>query len=335
MQKEGEIWVDPLRGQTIRNEPVWAMVESPRFGVIGVLPNAFLVRKGNRWTKTTLPSERVWNGFRPFLVTRDGETLYIAERATAGMRIYQWDGKSFGAVSGVIAPDNWVEEMAEAPDGSIWIFGTRVLSRWARQKLEWTEYANVPSPTLIDKEQAVWFSKNEKTIRYLNGRFQLIHGMRGFRRIPRYNPAPVYTFSLDLQGNVWGRTADGVVRWSPTGSTTYDQGETGIKHIQGCAVDANGIVYLDGKDGNGNSTLSLFDGMKWRPLKTSELGGKAIELSTPDPKSGIWYLCAGAQSDALSLMRVDRGRLSFQPLFPGVDLSRSPGFDIILKAISG
>ena len=177
----------------------------------------------------------------------------------------------------------------------------------------------------------MWFSNGVKTFRYVNDRFQLIQGMYGFRRVPRYNPTPVYALSTDSRGNVWGRTADGVMRWSATGSTIYSQGQIGINNIQGCTIDRNNLAYLDGKDSNGKAAISLFDGGKWLPLRMPELKGKIIELSTRDPKSGIWYLCAGTQSDALSLMRVDRELVSFQPLFPGVDLSRSPGFDIDLE----
>ena len=80
-QKQGAIWIDPLRTQGLRNELVWAMMESPQLGLMAVLPKALIVRQGDRWTKKMLPPgkemERVSATFGN---TRWGDLLHRRRR---------------------------------------------------------------------------------------------------------------------------------------------------------------------------------------------------------------------------------------------------------------
>ena len=75
--------------------------------------------------------------------------------ATGGMehRFLRWVGDHFEALgAGAEVNHGAVEQLAQAPDGSVWAVGNRRRLRWQPFHQEWRLYERWPRPSLLDRD---------------------------------------------------------------------------------------------------------------------------------------------------------------------------------------
>jgi signal transduction histidine kinase/DNA-binding response OmpR family regulator len=330
IERRGDGWFNPLASFGHSNEIIWHMTESPRWGVLAASDSRIYVLKDGKWSVQQPTPEPNWNQQRPLLATRDGEVFSVGESPLLGMQIRRWTGRQFEYLTAPLAYRNWVELLKEAPDGSIWVVGTQILSRWDRMGKTWSSYRNLPPPTLVDREGGVWFSSGSGSIRYYQGGFQRIPELRGIRRTTRYNVLSRYELKIDKQGAVWGKSLEGgVAFWAKGEVKTIPLSQTSIADLQGCTIDALGEIYLNGRDKNGQPRVVKSAGSSWLLLSIAELAGWFITLETADPREGVWYQLANHSSEEMKLLRVaGGGKKAEVPLGPGASFGRFPEFGI-------
>ncbi len=328
-QRKSDQWFNLMSTLLRPGEVVWNMVESSRWGVLAASESRIFSLKNGHWTSHLFSPEPNWNQQRPLIAAQDGEVFSIGESKSPGMQIRRWNGKDFEYITAPMGDRNWVEVIKEAPDGSIWAVGTQLLSRWDRQFKTWTSFRNLPPPILVERNGAVWFGNSRNTVRYSHGTFRRIAGIAGVRRISRYNVLSRFELGLDRHGNVWGKNpSGGVAVWSEGKVQDFVAAQTGIHNLEGCVVDPAGDIYFDGQGSSGQTTLAMYSGKSWLPLKIPGLERRFVALGSPDPREGVWYLVADRSSDNMELFHLTGKKIQQVTLDPAAQLNRFPEFGI-------
>ncbi len=296
--KVGDRW----RPWSVRGCAPWSMAETAAAGLVthdfrkvvvirGTVTNEFAGADTQAGLGNGAPS--------PLCATRDGALLtgsFLASGNRFGF--FEWTGAAWRLVSAVInVRRTMVNYVREAPDGAIWCAGLGFLLRWERRGGEWTEFTNLASPQLRDRQGRVWFADARAAVRLEHGRFES-------------EPAFRSPLVLDGQGNVWSVNDDAVrLLRAGGGGAAFTRKDIGLRTIGGDALDGRGRFCLFGEDAQGNPALAMFGGSRWTPHAILHSQDWRITGACAEPRhGGLWLLLRSSDTAGpLRLVRVGEG----------------------------
>lgn len=273
-QWEGERWINPIQGLSLQNELFWSIVESPEYGVLASSSQAIYVLNNNQWTRYASQFPRDYK----LCVTKDGKVFSCGELGQKNRYFLEWKGTQFQPVSaGFKSPAREISQMRESPDGSIWCIGFDFLKRWQRTGGEWTEYAHVPLPQAIDRQNRVWFADSKKTLRWDENRWESVEN-------PHSNLIP------DKNGNILGWSNKGFTLWAGESTIHYSTDETDLSTPFFGMRDATGDLYFFGINPQRQRSIVLYDGSNWVKRVLFKNTQQRVIGSANDPEKGVWFL---------------------------------------------
>ncbi|HYE30460.1 MAG TPA: PAS domain-containing protein [Methylomirabilota bacterium] len=268
-RRDGDRWI-PLGAPGIpRGEEAWEMAESPKWGLFLQTQNHLLRWNGSQWEQQPRP-------LSPLMVTRSGDLLTF-QGGAEGTHFLQWDGKQFKQVALIPRTFTYAEAVVEAPDGGVWALGYNNLVRWSRRGAEWTEYRNLPLPSLVDSKDRVWLTGEEASL--------VFDGEKA-----EWTPVLKKNVVSSPSGVLWGWTADGVVTALNSTTNVYGPSQTGVESAERLLINDSGNPWLIGKNKEGQVVISRFENQAWQPQFAPELEGKNVMEIHPDLKGGFWFI---------------------------------------------
>ncbi len=248
-----------------------AMAESPQAGLIVSTGTDIFCRNKGAW-------RRAANKIRHeqgITATRDGHIIACGSTGPNTKAFMEWTGQSWKQVSAAFpVTHNYVEDIREAPDGSIYAVGFDCLQRWQRQGSEWTDFPRAPLPRLTDGQGRVWLMDQRTFRRETGGVWQDLG--RPYQEILR---AP--------DGSVWAWSEQALTHWRGNEKNSYGAHDAGIENFLTVNVDAQSRVWVFGRDGLGQQHLAVLENSRWTERK---IPPSDWVTGAADPVFGMWYL---------------------------------------------
>ena len=252
----------------------WSIVERPSGELVAASSRHFFERVDGRWERLDVDQRGV--RYPALLRTKDGEILSLPQTLeTAFVRLdptgfvdvterFPWTGDS-------------VQQLAEAPDGAVWVVGGHVILRWDRAGLRGSVFEGVPQPMLVDGQGGLWFADGQRVLRRLGDEWTELSGACG-RAVP------------DGQGGAWTATERTFVHWRSPGSVWHSvplPGDLSIHSFAG--VDAAGTPWAVGQDDDRFYALGL-DGAEWRTTPIGPATLRVPRVACDPVERGLWVL---------------------------------------------
>lgn len=222
--------------------------------------------------------------------------------------VRQWDTR--GGL-----PQNTVNDIAQTPDGYIWLATFGGLVRF--DGLRFTVFSSKAHPGIgsdralslaVDSSGRLWAGTDNGLVRYAAGSFTTFTTGDGL-------PDPLVTdVCVDRFGTVWIATETGLARWSEESKRFRRAGSVRSVTRQ-IAEDDQGTLWLRTdaglfrRDGNSQDRFVADE----RPVA----GGRLVSIVGQDREGGLWLTIAGG------LVRWHRGRQTRYGIADGVDGSYS------------
>lgn len=269
----GDRWTTPLAAMA-RPGLNWgsgSIAESPRVGMMVSTGTDVFVLKNGVWKAFTNAAKHEHG----ITATRDGKILACGSKGPNQKVFVEWTGRAWKAVSADFpVTHNYVEEIREAPDGSVYAVGFDCLQRWERHGSEWRYYPGLPRPLSMDGKGQVWLMDERGFYRQAGG---VWHDLG----------KPYQALTADSGGSVWAWSQHALMRWSDGEQSTGRAVETRLHTYLSVTLDAQGRLWTFGRDQTGQQRLLIFDGSKWTERSIPD--SKWV-TAAPDPVSGMWYL---------------------------------------------
>lgn len=295
----GHAWL-PVQGLLEASEkspPPIHMAELPTFGPICFCRGSLMNYQHGKWFTNldNITSLQDIPGFGPVLlpwiVSSKGEILKVSGVRNGLLRICRLNGRHFEPISPPITRPSIIDSLVEAPDGAIWCMGAGLLTRWDRYGGELKEFINLPPPVSLNNAGEVVFSDGKTT-----------YNLRGNLFVLTNDYQEVDSGCHDGEGGwkiatqeMW-RIQDGKV------IEKIDIKLSGIQQGQLLIQDCKDLLWLVGKDIEGNTRIAAYTGEQWKRIDFPELldsnlmrrdgrteeGDFISSALTPDPRGGIW-----------------------------------------------
>ncbi|MEW6236363.1 MAG: ATP-binding protein [Candidatus Omnitrophota bacterium] len=297
VQQESDRWFYPLSSFGLhKDENLWCAAESPVDGVMIASFEGAYVWKNGQWrffsnpsNLTPLPNQRV----HQLCTSRDGRILSFNKASGEQfMYLLEWREDHFEPITSMPYPgDQWVETVAEAPDGSIWCGGKNLLLRWTKRQKEWMTFKEFPEPHFYDNRGRTWFVGKDAIIRSASGGWEPWEQTKGL-------------FFQDGAGGVWRWSESQLTRWHKEGETQYGAQGMTLKTIDGVIPDAENRIWFYGKKEEGKLGIDLFAEEKWMAIDVAGFENRRIIDICSDPKEGVWLLLSTDQASLFQLVRL-------------------------------
>lgn len=279
----GNRWTTPLASLS-RPGLNWgsgSVAEAPGIGTMVSTGTDVFVLKNGVWKAFTNTIDHE-NGI---IGTRDGKILACGSKGPYQKFFVEWTGRGWKAVSADFpVTHNRVEELSEAPDGSVYAVGFDCLERWERRGSAWRSYPGLPQPLSVDGKGRVWSMDERGFYRYTDGIWQNLG--QPYRRL-----------IAGPGGSVWAWSQHALTRLSNGERTMGESVKTGLAIYLSVDLDTQGRLWAFGRDRTGQQHLLVFDGRKWTEKSIPE---SQWIMGAPDPLSGMWYLAH--QTDGTDLL---------------------------------
>ena len=285
-------WRRPLEagGFAGHDDYFWSIAESPSLGVVTTTEDAIFVLKDGKWSRRGYDQP----GFMALKLatTGSGEIVTLTGEYNRAKRFQRWNGEGFEPLSDSIQVPGATTYITEAPNGSIWFVGYDLLLRWARPNTEWSEYADISAPQLVDDKGRVWFTAGQSVLRLGSGdQWEAL-------------PCAVDRLATGPGGEVWGLSGDTAFRFAAGGAIEYGPEQTGVHRISGHTFDTDGSTWLRGLNRQNQNVVSVFDGSSWMWLRPSEIQGAPLQNLIPDGAGGVYCLLRDATRGDVRLIQV-------------------------------
>ena len=269
----GDRWTTPL-ATLARPDLNWgsgSVAEAPGVGTMVSTGTDVFVLKNGVWKAFTNTINHEYG----ITGTRDGKILACGSKGPYQKFFVEWAGRGWKAVSADFpVTHNYVEEVSEAPDGSVYAVGFDCLERWERRGSAWRSYPGLPRPLSADGKGQIWSMDERGFYRYAGG---VWHDLgKPYRRL-----------IADPGGSVWAWSQHMLTRWSNGEEATGETVKTGLDTYLSINLDTQGQLWAFGRDRTGQQHLLVFDRSKWTERSIPD--GQWI-VGAPDPVGGIWYL---------------------------------------------
>ncbi len=275
-QRKGDSWMDPLAetGFAGTAEYFWNIAETPAGEVVAVTSQAFFVLDEAKWSRldSSFPSH-----ISPELVSTSGGGL-IMLAGDQRQRFFKWGEMGFAPMSAPFDLSGSPVYVTEAPDGSIWCVGHKLLMRWARGSGEWVEYSGLSAPKFVDRDGRIWFTAEQGVLR--------LTGDDEWKLFPH----TVHAITPGSGDVVLGLSNKEVIKFEDDRVTTYGSNETGIHRILGHAVDGLGALCVYGLDEHNRIAVSVLAGESWATQTPIEIQRGNVHGCEPNPAGGVWFL---------------------------------------------
>lgn len=251
-----------------------AMAESPSSGPIIVTGKEVFIWKSGRWS--SLPT--VMRHEHGLAVTADGKIFGCGRRGENERVFVEWTGSGWRPVSATFpTTHDYVENLREGPDGSLYVVGFDCLRRWQRRGAEWSVYPGMPRPLTLDDTGSVWSMDDRGLYRTTTGGVwqpvskpgkSLLSGPRGF----------------------WWWNDSQLMHWDGNGSPQASALSRDVhpSTLLSVTLDIEGDPWVQSRDVAG--TLQVVHWRKSRAISVIPLGGAAWAIGAASPAGGMWYL---------------------------------------------
>jgi signal transduction histidine kinase len=289
---KGSHWTFPLR-QLARPGLNWgsgSIAESPRFGTVVSTGTDVFVLKNGEWSAfpRTLRHEH------GIISTSDGSILACGSLGPNDKAFFEWTGDRWKRISAAFSTTHdYVENLAEGPDGSIYAVGFDCLRRWERRGSDWHAYPGIPKPQITDSTGAVWFMDE-----------------RGFyvRKENRWQqPGQPYAALLSSPAGIWGWNARALTLWKKSDVRARIDFQSSITEYEIVSIDRQGKVWAFGRDRSNRRRLLRLDGNRWTEITIPEV---IWAKGAADPTGGMWYL-AHEKDGQTKLLKVGDGYTAY------------------------
>ena len=252
------------------DEYAWSLIELEPGRMLVASSNGFFERVAGSWVGMRTEGS---NRNRILLAAADGQVLGLPHGSQAfvsregdqfvdATQRFPWKGES-------------VQDLVEAPDGSVWAVGGRLLLRWDRRAELHSVYEDVPQPRLVDGEGAIWFADKKRVVRRLGDAWWTFPDAHG----------PI---ASDGDGGVWMANAAGAAHWTPTGVQQAPP-LMGIDLTEIVGVDARGVLWVLGTEAEQWFALGLGDG-EWHGTSLGSAANKKPRCSLDPIDGGLWVV---------------------------------------------
>lgn len=271
-QLQGNRWVAPFSGLA-RAGLNWgsaSIAESPRFGMIVSTGADLFVQKNGKWRAIpdTLRHEH------GIIATSDGAILACGDAGPRLKAFVEWDGDHWKPVSAPFSvPHDYVENLREAADGSVYAVGFDSLTRWERTESAWQAFSGTPKPLFSDPAGTVWSMDERGFFAYRANHWEDLG-------------APYKQLIQDATG-VWAWNAQTLVHWMKTDASVRTKFDTAIARYETVTLDRQGKLWVSGRDIENKNRLLRFDGNAWSEIAVPNASWM---VASPDPVAGMWYL---------------------------------------------
>jgi len=272
-------------GSAKREADEWAsanMAETPLDGLVCSTGRDLYFYRSSKWM---LHQPRERDHEHGFGSTSDGRLLSVGAIASRRKAFMEWRSNAWTQVSADFrVPTDFVMDLREAPDGSVWTVGNDCLIRWPRRGAQWREFPRQQTPRFADRHGAVWFfeartpnSEPPPPDRQVEGRWERLK--ETFDALRCRPPSEV----------MWGWKGSNVTRIAGDVSTTFTPKDTGLSVIHTSCADARDHVWFLGNNPQGEPVLSGHDGSQWLPPRSvPELHGTRRWPSAAASTQGAW-----------------------------------------------
>lgn len=302
-QNVWETLYDPVN----RSEPapMWNLVESTNGTVLGLQAD-----QTNVWStlheRASLTQIRLrdndsspsypTNGKLLLCQSPEGRIYGLIQRYDQ-LVIAEWTGEEFRQLSPGICPHwIWPEDFQMAPDGSFWMVGPRIVTRWVPGGDTWHLHATNLVPRLVDGRGRIWLTPPN------GGLGATILDSNHIEFLPQMGP---YLRS-DETGEVWSwGTADHTIRHSSHPNEPVDPKITGIDVIHDVIIDAKRTTWFGGPGFDGKYRIVRNDLTGWHSYDLSKLTAFDLKHVTADPQGGLWGLAKRADAAEVLLAHID------------------------------
>jgi hypothetical protein len=177
VRRRGDRW-EPAKIGSTEYRVRWSgasLAESPRHGLMCSTGIELFQENHDIWS----PVIEGASGEHGICVTADGAVVSTTRVLSGGRAFVEFMTNTWVQVSAEFeAPHDYVEDLREAPDGSVWAVGFDTLIRWRRQGTAWREFAGVPPPAFVDGAGRIWFAEGRNPYAGQRGR-ELWFGCNG------------------------------------------------------------------------------------------------------------------------------------------------------------
>jgi len=212
------------------------------------------------------------------LVTGDGTLLSTRyDGATRRARVIEWDGiGGWHGVSAWTPMHGWsLEDMKEAPDGSIWGAGNGFFFRWKRDGGETCAHAGLPAPVLVDRLDQVWFADGGKVV-----------VLRGDEFVA--GPAVDGPMLGEAGGTLWAAHEGMLVEIDPETLRIVRRHAISAEAVRRLAADGHGRVWLLLREaGQRDRLLSCGEAREWQEAGGAVLAERSVLYLSACPWGGV------------------------------------------------
>ncbi|MBL9136531.1 MAG: response regulator [Verrucomicrobiales bacterium] len=297
VERRGERWQPAT--VTLPEDPVrWSgtcLLEAPTYGVLCSTGRDLLQRTNGVWS-VLVGGSATEHGL---CLTADG-VVVSTTRVLSGSRAFvelvtnTWviASSDFGA------SHDYIEDLQEAPDGSVWAVGFDTIVRWRRQGTQWREFGGVPRPSFVDEQGRIWFGepRNEFGVAPTPVR---LDGERW-----EYLAEAEDELMLDRRGTVWGVSSNRVTHWSANREERWSAGELGMQHLLAGRPDDAGRFWVFGRGSDGTTGLRVGRDGRWQDRPIPELREWPVLRKISGAREGAWLLLENPERPMAVMARV-------------------------------
>jgi signal transduction histidine kinase len=290
----GTKWVRLLLGPASAhwNWGSTSFAESSQFGMMVSTGEQVFVLKNGRW----LQFPGVLRHQHGITATSDGKIIAAGSKNPYQKTFLEWRGSNWQPVSATFhATHDYVEDVREGPDGSIYAIGFDCLTRWQRRRSEWWILPWKSQPQFIDSDGAVWSMDDKGLFATQNDSWK--------------------SFGQSFEGLL--RTSTGVLAWAEHAVSRLNRSGEVVPlinahdfEIERVDLDSKENLWVAGLDKSGEQRLRRYQ-------KSSSRQGRWTNIDIPkcswivgaaDPIRGMWYLARKVDGSAV-ILRIEDDKM--------------------------
>lgn len=247
-----------------------SLAESPTFGLIISNGNDVFVSKNGGW--------RVYSGglrhTHGIARTSDGRIIACAAKGLNQRVFAEWAGDRWQPLSSSFPiTHDYIENLREGPDGSIYAVGFDCVRRWQRRGSEWHVYPGMPRPLCSDADGSVWLMDERGFFRA---------GDRGWKSVGNAGKG-----LLPTPTGFWAWSSTELAFWKRPAASYATVAQTGLTQYKQVNLDRQGNPWAIGWDAASKLQISGLVNGSWVKMP---LPDTAWAVGAADPNSGMWYL---------------------------------------------